>query len=702
MSNIEKPKILIVDDREENLLALDSVLSEIPSIEVLKAVSGKDALWLVLQHEFALIILDVQMPGMDGFELASIIKERDKSRDIPIIFVTAISKEKEYVFRGYETGCIDYIFKPFEPEILKSKVRIFIEMYRQKFLISNQANALKESEEIFRGISSSAQDGIVLINRDSLISYFNNAAEKMFGYQSHEVLGKNPSVLIPSNYYDTFSDYLNKLRTKGDEPSKGRLLEVNAKRKDGTEFHIEVSVSKLEIRGEWGAVFMIRDIEERKLVQLELERLANFDMLTGLPNRNMFMHSFTKIISLAKRNNYMVGLLFIDLDDFKIVNDTYGHDVGDIIIKQAGERLKNCIRTSDFLIRMGGDEFLIILSKVREENDIVVVTERINKAFEEPFKERGEFCLGASIGISICPYNGSDPDMLLSYADMAMYHSKDTKRNSYKFYSDEIDIRVQNKLEIENSIRNAIKNDEFFVNYQLLVDINSMQAIGMEALVRWKHPKRGIVPPYEFISIAEEFGQIMKIDELVIRKGCVDFMEMQKGHNRPLRLAVNLSALWFRQHAQIDIITNIINELSFDPKCFELEITEGVFMTDLDEKIKIFKGLRDLGIHVAIDDFGTGYSSMSYLMHLPVDKIKIDRAFIKNMEFNEIDRSVVKAIITLAHSMKLQVVAEGVETMTQLDILKNLNCDQMQGFLYHKPAPLKDVIPVLLNPPKLI
>ncbi len=685
---MEKQNILIVDDRPENLMALEAIL-DFPDLNIVKATSGKDALWLIVQNDFALVILDVQMPDMNGFEVAELIRGKKSTKGIPIVFITAINKEEKHVFKGYESGAVDYLFKPIEETVLQSKVRIFLELDKQKNIIKKQAEELRDSEQKFRSITDSAQDAIILIDNNETISYWNKSAERIFDYSGDMFVDKKLSSFLLANecqkdFQDGFASFK--------EIDKGcffdRVVELIAVKSDGTEFPIEVSLAGLKVKAEWGAVAIIRDITSRKMAEDQLRSLAHFDQLSELPNRTLFIDRLEHALALAKRNSLKLGLIYMDLDRFKAVNDTHGHDIGDLLLKEAAKRLLACVRESDTVARMGGDEFTIILTAINDEHDVSHIAEKIIKTINAPFFLAGCECsVGASIGISLFPADGNKPEEMLKNADSAMYSAKKEGKNDFRFYTFSMNARSLDRLTMENNLHKAIERQEFMLYYQPQVDVNTFKVTGMEALIRWSNEELGVVSPAKFIPIAEETGFISLIDEWVIRTACDQNVTWHKNGFPMYRMAVNLSASRFSQKRHIDVIKNVLNETGLPAEYFELELTERLLMENSEIAITALQEFQEAGIHISIDDFGTGYSSMSYLQHLPLNKLKIDISFVRNITTSADSVSIVNAIINLAHSLKLKVIAEGVETKEQLDILHRLKCNEMQGFLFSKPLP---------------
>jgi len=433
-NSVKKVDILIVDDNPNNLLAMESVL-ESPDINIITATSGQEALWFLFKYEFALIILDVQMPEMDGFETAELMRKTEKTKYVPIIFATAINKEREHISKGYEVGAVDYLFKPIDPEILKNKVKVFLELFRNKQKIEDQAKEIKENMEKFRCITSSAQDAIVLVDDDGSISYWNEAAVRIFDYKEDEIIGRNFRILIPKRYHEKLNEKFELVKNSDDSDTRGKVFEFFAVKRNGEEISIEVSLASLTIHKKWCSLGIIRDISERKAFEKELDLLAHFDILTKIPNRKLFFDRLSHNLSMANRYNYMFALLYIDIDRFKQINDTLGHNVGDSLLKEVAIRLQKCIRESDTVARIGGDEFNIILTKIESKKDACIIAERIIKAFKIHFiLSEKEHSIDISIGISFYPDNGDNLETLLTKADKAMYDAKKIGGSNYIVY----------------------------------------------------------------------------------------------------------------------------------------------------------------------------------------------------------------------------------------------------------------------------
>ncbi len=453
-----------------------------------------------------------------------------------------------------------------------------------------------------------------------------------------------------------------------------------------------------------GLICVAQDITERKQAEEQITRMAYFDSLTNLPNRKLFQDRLNLAILHSGRHERLLALLFLDLDDFKRINDIFGHSVGDQLLKEVAERLKQSVRKSDSLsryfteddsnftvARFGGDEFAVILPEIVNTEDAAKVARRILDAMAKPFYlDNHEVFVGASIGITICPFDGADSDTMLKNADSAMYHAKSQMKNNYQFYKQSMNEAAFHKLSLENSLRRALERNEFLLYYQPQINLMTGQMVGMEALIRWQHPEKGMIPPAEFIPLAEETGLILPIGRWVLQTACLQNKAWQAAGLLPGCISVNLSSQQFKQQCIMGDITSALHDSGLDPKYLMLEITESIIMQNTDTVAAMLHDLNEMGVRASMDDFGTGYSSLNYLRRLPLFSIKIDRSFIKDIDTNPDDAIIAKAIIAMAHSLKLHVIAEGVETKEQMRFLQEIGCDEMQGHLLSRPIPAED------------
>ncbi|MDI7743798.1 EAL domain-containing protein [Lysinibacillus fusiformis] len=567
----EKINILLVDDRPENLLALEAII-ERDEYNLIKAYSGEEALKYLLKYDFAVILLDVQMPGLDGFSTAKIIKAREKTKNIPILFITANNLDSEHIFMGYSVGAIDYILKPFDPLILKSKVERFVELY---------------------------------------------------------VL--NQKIIVQSE-----------------------ILE-----------------------------------EKNKMI----EHIAYHDGLTNLPNRRMFHDVMIQNLQNAKAKNETLGLMYLDLDRFKSVNDSLGHLMGDRLLQQVSKRLLSVMRDKDFVARLGGDEFVIVLSNSDREQ-CLEIAEMLLNSFKTPFHiDSFEFYITTCIGLSIFPYDGEESNTLMRNADAALYRAKEQGKNEYKVYHSGMNIESYRKFLMQNELRKAIELDQFTLVYQPRIDLMTEKVVNAEALIRWNHPNWGVVKPDVFIPIAEESNLIFEIDKWVLKKVCEQINSWKKSPLQPFKVSVNFSAQHFLQRNLIKQIKEILDDFKVDPLMLEFEITETALLQNEEIVKQTLQQIKDLNIRISLDDYGTGYSSINYLREFPFDTIKIDRSYIQEITKKEKNsRIIVESIITLIKKLGIHVVAEGVETDEQLNFLKTLQCNEVQGYIFSRPLSPDDFV----------
>jgi diguanylate cyclase (GGDEF)-like protein len=451
-------------------------------------------------------------------------------------------------------------------------------------------------------------------------------------------------------------------------------------------------------------VHIQRDITDRRKAEEQIRSLAYFDNLTGLPNRSFHRELLVRALAYAKRNKKTMATMFIDLDDFKKINDSLGHDIGDELLCHAAERFSSCLRGCDSIARdnkdgsvesvvsrLGGDEFIVLLNEITHENDAGIVARRLLKSLEMPFNLSGnEVFISASIGISLFPADGNTPDDLIKSADIAMYYTKAHGKNGYHYFSTAMNQVAVERLTLENDMRNALGKDEFLLHYQPKIDAKSKKLTGMEALVRWQHPQRGLVSPLDFIFIAEETGLINPLGQWVLQTACEQNKKWHDSGMEPVPIAVNLSLHQLRNTDMVEVIKGVLDATGLDPCYLELEITESAAMHNPMIAIATMKELQAMGVKISIDDFGTGYSSLAYLRQLPVNTLKIDRSFVNMITTKHDDAVIVRTIIAMAHSLNLQVIAEGVETEEQFAFLQAMDCDEMQGYLFSRPVSAED------------
>lgn len=525
------------------------------------------------------------------------------------------------------------------------------------------------------------------------VIYVNPAFESITAYSAKDVLGQNARILLSNKLDQAELDILR--RTLRNQASGHFVLECF--RKDGAPYANEVFVAPL-LNSQGDAshyISVFHDVSERQRQALQLAQLATHDPLTGLANRALLNDRLSRAITHSQRYNSVAAILLIDLDRFKNVNDSLGHAIGDILLKLVASRLASMMRAGDTIARMGGDEFAIV-SELANQEDAATVARKVQHTLSTPFHiDKIELFITPSIGISFAPMDGADADSLLRRADVALYQVKENGRNHFRFFSPEMNQRASHILEMESALRNALLNHEFQLYYQPQIDLFSGELNGAEALIRWQHPTMGQIQPSQFIPFAEESGIIVAIGEWVLNEACAQAKKWQEQLAIPV--SVNISALQFRQENIVEVITKALNKAQLAGKWLELELTESVVVQNLDAAIVYLKQLKQLGISLSMDDFGTGYSSLSYLKQFPFDTLKIDRSFIQNVSTEPNDALITIAIISMAHSLRLNVIAEGVETESQLNFLHRQNCDLIQGFYYSKPLPADEFDAFIAN-----
>lgn len=531
-----------------------------------------------------------------------------------------------------------------------------------------------------------SNEAILITDRDNRIVAVNPAFTRITGYGAEEVLGRNPRFLSSGRRDRAFYRRMwQALQRTGHWEG-----EIVNRRKDGREYHEWLSISV--IRDEQGEiqnyVAIFTDISGLKDAYAQVEFLAYHDPLTLLPNRVLLRDRLQQAIGEASREGRQVALFYLDLDNFKHVNDSLGHGVGDRFLQEIARRLRGCLRESDTVSRQGGDEFAIILPHVRQADRIVTTIEKIRTALSAPIDLQGQQVRASfSIGVALYPDDGKDIDTLIKHADVAMYHAKEAGRDTYRFFTPAMNDRVRPRLRLENQLRQALEQGEFELWYQPRVRLADGRIGAAEALLRWRHPEDGWIAPADFIPVAEESGLIVPIDQWVLEEVCRQNLEWQRRGLKQIPVAVNLSAMDFRRPDFRDRVVRVLADTGIDPRWLELELTESVLLRQSDEIMATFQRLRTLGVHFAIDDFGTGFSSLAYLKQLPVSMLKVDRSFVRDVPGDPNDEAIVKAVVELGQVFGLQVVAEGVETETQLHFLRRLGCDSVQGFYFGRPQP---------------
>jgi diguanylate cyclase (GGDEF)-like protein len=557
---------------------------------------------------------------------------------------------------------------------------------------------LKRKSDFLETILNNMGGGVIACDAKGYLTLFNNTVDTMYGtmittkMHLSELAEKLPYFKPNFNHKLKLEENPLYLALKGDEVKNLELISKDHKGNDHT-----LLVEGQQLQGAekepLGAVIVFNDISERKLDEEKLRYQATHDILTGLPNRTLLLDRINQALVAAKRDSLKVCVIFIDLDFFKFINDALGHSIGDQLLKLVSSRFRSLLRASDTLARIGGDEFVIVLPDQENINNVPSLLERILESVSEPYKiEKHELSVTCSMGFSVYPENGEDAETLLKNADNAMYQAKEKGKNTFQFYTRDMNTQVTRRLEIENGLRRALVENEFILDYQPKLELKTDKLVGFEALVRWNHPEYGIIPPNDFISIAEDTGLIIPLGKWVIKTACAQNKAWQDAGFPALSVSVNLSSRQCKEKDLAKTIKTILKETGLAPQYLELELTETLAMADPKEFIHMLNQFKELGVKTSIDDFGTGYSSLNYLRQFPVNCLKIDKSFIKELESKEGDLSIVKAIVSLGHSLDMRVIAEGVETKHQLLQLQENDCDEIQGYYLSRPISPEKIV----------
>lgn len=680
-------KALIVDDDfTVRLLACETL--EQAGFQVMAVDNGPDAIALLETFTPDIILLDVLMPGMDGYQTCREIRSRPCGTVVPIVMMTGLD-DFESIERAYHLGATDFISKPIHWLVLPHRMQYIIRS-------SRTYQKLKQSE--------------ARLNHAQMIARMGNwewdiSGDKLFW----SAVIFRIFAIDPLPFDGTFQAFLNAIHPLDRETVKTAvdtalttkqplsidhqiLLPNGTARFVCTEAEIQCDSSGRPCK----MAGTIQDISERKLAELKIRHLAYHDILTGLPNRALFSDRLTQALYRAERTEEKVAVLFLDLDDFKLINDTHGHRVGDLLLIEVSRRLKEITRAGDTLARLGGDEFTVFLLDIKSaDNALLVARNHLSNLLTAYQIEDKQLFLSTSVGIALFPDHGSSAEVLLKSADTAMYQAKQNGKNHVELFTQALYSKASERLSLQGDLRRALENNEFILHYQPRVNLIDGTWSGVEALVRWQHPDRGLIPPLTFIPLAEETGLIMELGEWVLREATMQLHRWHRAGIHLARVSVNVSPLQFRRQNIVGLVKSALNDACLCTQALELEITESALMDDMDQSIITLKQLQLLGVSISIDDFGTGYSSLSHLRSLPVDILKIDRSFVMNAHESQEDAQILSAIIAMAHSLKLEIVAEGVECPGHESLLTAQHCREAQGFYYARPMPA-DVLSTLL------
>ncbi|MEW5757650.1 MAG: EAL domain-containing protein [Pseudomonadota bacterium] len=686
----EKPLILIVDDDAIMRLFMREALVQ-SGMEVIEAGDGEEALARCGQYRPDLVTLDVELPGLDGFAVCQTLRQRFNEH-LPVVMITS-HEDVASVNLAYEAGATDFITKPINWMILGHRIRYILRSYET-------LKALRVSEMRLENAQRIAKVGDWEWDLGNDRIYWSEQVFRIFALNKADFLPTPLSLF--SRVHPEDVERLLEVTNNALYHGEPYCVEYRILTPDNDERTV---LAQAEVvfgadGAPLGMAGTLEDISERKQAEETIRYLAYYDMLTRLPNRQLFKDRLTQAISNAQRTQTLVGVFSIGLDRFKNINETLGHSEGDLLLQQVSERLKRYLRESDSvarprddfgLARLGSDEFSLLLNGISNVNDLALVAQRIQNIFIEPFViHKHEVFVSVSIGIAVYPLDGEDAEPLLKHADTAMSHAKHAGRNIYQFYAEAMNQRAIDRMSLENKLRRAIEREEFRLYYQPRVEIATMRITGVEALLRWSNDELGMVSPADFIPLAEDTGLIVPIGAWVLETAAAQAKAWLAQGLGAICVAVNLSSQQFHRGGLYETVARILQQSGVDPQLLELEITESIILRDTQEVLATLSKFKAMGMRLSMDDFGTGYSSLSYLQRFPLDTLKIDRSFVKDIPDNPDDVAITSAIIAMAHTLGLNVVAEGVETAEQLAFLRQRGCEEMQGFYFSRPLPAEE------------
>jgi diguanylate cyclase (GGDEF)-like protein/PAS domain S-box-containing protein len=705
LNDIRRARILVVDDEPVNVQLLEYLLKTTGYENVTSTNDPRQVVSLHLKHRFDLIILDLHMPGMDGFDVMEALKPLESDSWLPVLVVTA---EPDKKLAALEAGARDFIGKPFDTVEVMTRIRNLLEvrlLHResQDYGVQLEREVRERTAELarFRGAMDATPDAIFLIDTASMaIVDVSDGACRMLGF-SREALMRIDPVALGLATRELLERHLAAAAQAGPDGEgktrfdalPGDIVETELLRAGGQgAVPVEISWKLQDLGKSRMLIAVVRDISERLHAQERLRHMASYDALTGLSNRTLFFQNLRDAIELARDKNWRVAVLCITLDRFKIINDTLGTALGDELLRQFSTRLVRVARVRDSVGRLGGDEFALTLTMQRDQQEAVNVANEVREMLRQPFDLNGQQAvLTASIGIAMYPDDATEPGTLVKYADTAMVRAKEAGRDGYRFFTAGMNVQVLARLDLELALRGALEGGQFVLYYQPKLELNTGRVSGVEALLRWNRPGYGLVYPAEFVPIMEETGLVVRVGEWIVDEACRQIAAWNAEGVRDVRVAVNVSSRQFVEGDLEGVIRAALDRHGVESGLLELELTESALMSNAGHTIAVLGRLKELGIRIAIDDFGTGYSSLAYLKRFPIDKLKIDIAFVRDIVTNPDDAAIALAIISMAHSLHMQVIAEGVESRAQMAYLRRHRCDEIQGFHFARALPAEEV-----------
>lgn len=678
-----KPTVLLVDDDADERMLIRRELESV-DMQVLECDSGESAFQVLRELTPSVILLDVKMPVQDGIEVCAEIRQNPDCKDVPILMLTGMDG-LEYIRKAFDAGATDFITKSTNLDMVSQRVKYALRN-------SNNTRALESWQRQMKKVHQVAK-----------IGYW-----QLFVKDCHVTLSEEALKVLPlgSKEFDhSFSSILDLVHINDRDKVKYAIdSTISCKKKLNVDFRILTKNNEERYANIQGEVIsddagapvsimgVIQDITERKKSEVTIQYQALYDSLTDLSNRRLFQDRLAQAMANAQREEKLLAVCFFDLDNFKLINDNLGHAVGDELLKSVAKRLRSTMRQGDIIARISGDEFALAVEGLSTVDELEKIVEKLRFRLSQPYRIRGhKIHTSASIGVALYPLDSADSDTMLRNADAAMYRAKELGGNCYCYYTYDMNDKARRRLEMEKCLRKAVKLDQLQLYYQPQIDAQTDGVLGVEALLRWKHPDYGLLPPSKFLSIAEESGLIFSIGQWVLENACHDLLKWHRQGYTGLKLSLNMSSRQFVQEDIIEILDNILERSKISPDRICIEITENVAMKNVSSAIETLKQFKALGLCTSIDDFGAGHSSMNLLQRLPIDVLSIDRSFIMRIADRERDGNTAKGIIALAHSLGLKVVAEGVETRTQAEFLRQQRCDVLQGYYYSHPVPFDEM-----------
>ena len=689
--NKKSIKILLVEDNPGDARLLREMLSrqEALDIELTHVSSMNGAENHIAKNAVDIILLDLGLPDVQG--LGAVRRARAAAPRVPLVVLTGLDDEA-LAAQVLQEGAQEHLIKgQIETRGLVRAMRYAIERKVMEEALLEEEEALFVEKERAQVTLNSIGDAVICTDISGNITFLNLVAERMTSWSREEAQGRPMAEvfrIIDATSRETTPNPMEKAVEQDRTvhlPSNCLLIQ-----RDGSEIPVEDCVSPIHDREgkATGAVIVFRDVSAARAMALQMAHSFQHDFLTGLPNRMLLNDRVRQAIALAPRHLKKVAVLFLDLDGFKHINDSLGHPIGDKLLQSIAKRLVTCVRGSDTVSRQGGDEFVVLLSEMQQSEDAAITARRMLEAVAKVHSiDQHDLHVTTSIGVSIYPDDGLDVETLIKNADTAMYQAKENGHQSYQFFKPAMNVRAVERQSIEESLRRALERQEFALHYQPIINLGTGEITGAEALIRWTHPTRGPVSPAQFIPVAEDCGLILPIGNWVLREACKQARSWVDSGLPLGTMAVNISAIEFRDERFLEGVFGILKDTGLDPRSLELELTESVLMKRAESTESILKALRARGVQVAVDDFGTGYSSLSYLRRFPIDALKIDQSFVRQITTAPDETTIVTAVISMGRSLKLRVVAEGVETQEELAFLQAHQCDEAQGYFFSRPVP---------------